>query len=326
MGVAPSLYQEGYEYVTNTDELALEESCFKDFPVDIFFEILTLLSVQDIIHIGFVCKYWRSLHKENYVWGLLYKKKFPWDKTLINKYFDAYNNRMLKKIEVAKQAFNKLEKVFQHENMKYIFNLEIKDHRVMDIPQAISVPPIISLSIIYSQIYKFPIVLTSLENLRELNMGYNKLKKIPPEISRLMNLTKLQLNNNKLTELPPEIGSLNKLLELDIFNNKLTSIPSEIGNLTRLETLSVQCNALTIIPNELNQLEHLRLANFSQNKIEEVPEDLSALTNLQKLLLSNNKIKKIPESLLDLTGILELNFFDNPIEVKLNKMKDALIF
>jgi len=316
------------EFIPNY-EVALEESCFKEMPDDIYYIIFCFLSAQDVVYCGLVCKYWKTLHRDNYVWSLLYKKKFPWDKNIISHYYLSYCNRMEKKLEVAMERYEQLEEVLKSEHMKYLINLEIKDHRVINIPPAISMLSIQNLSVIYTQISTFPTVLTSLENLRELNMGYNKLKKIPPDIAQLKNLTKLQLNNNKLTNIPTEIGSLEKLIELDIFKNKLTSLPSQIGNLTRLETLSVQCNALKFIPEELSQCKHLRMGNFSHNQIEEVPKDLATLTNLQKLLFSKNKIKRIPESLLDMTSLLELNFFDNPIEEypkNADKLGNVIIF
>ncbi len=66
---------------------------------------------------------------------------------------------------------------------------------------------------------------------------------ITPKISTLKNLRALQLNSNKLEILPQEIGELDKLETLSLDNNPLKSLSLRIlASLKQLKTLEVSSN------------------------------------------------------------------------------------
>jgi Leucine-rich repeat (LRR) protein len=69
----------------------------------------------------------------------------------------------------------------------------------------------------------FPMVLTSLEGLTNLDLSNNQLQAIPAEISMMSGLTKLNVMNNQLTDVPVEIAQLNRLNQFDYSGNNFSA-------------------------------------------------------------------------------------------------------
>eukprot|EP01129_Flabellula_baltica_P004809 TRINITY_DN1709_c0_g1_i3.p1 TRINITY_DN1709_c0_g1~~TRINITY_DN1709_c0_g1_i3.p1 ORF type:complete len:292 (+),score=48.04 TRINITY_DN1709_c0_g1_i3:318-1193(+) len=277
--------------------------------------ILKYLSAKDTVACSMVCKLWRGLQNDDEVWVDKFRKKWPWDRVSHN-YREKYVEKMQAFRKKSETQFKELARVLEMD-MRYVHYLEIKDARLTGIPSQISVPPLTSLSVIYTNISIFPEVITSLENLTVLNMGNNKLKRIPPSLCQLKNLTKLLLNNNKIKSLPAEIGSLEKLIVLDVFNNRLEEIPEEIGVLSRLESLSAQNNRLKSLPSSICNCSHLEHINLSNNLLECLPEEIGELGNLKEMKLQQNRLTHLPDSVIEglIFHLETLNLFGNPLRV-----------
>ena len=182
----------------------------------------------------------------------------------------------------------------------------------------------------------FPIRVTELTELRELDLSVNELAgAIPPELGRLTSLRVLNLNY-KLAYLegpiPPELVNLTNLQELALSGlffgpippklGRLTNletlilsgftgpIPPELGNLTALETLDLSGNDLSgSIPPELGRLSALKHLNLHFNELRgPIPPELGNLTALETLDLSGNALSgSIPPELGRLSALKHLN-------------------
>lgn len=291
-----------------------------ELPTEVLLIIFRQLLVADLVACSKVCKRWQIISQDDCLWVDLYKLEWPWESspdmcteaTCIRvKFID----NKLKELSISSQRHRELEVALLND-MRYVYNLEIKSQMIRDIPDAIQSLHLQSLSVIYTKLRTFPIVITQLsETLRELNMGYNALKQLPPEIGRLKNLTKLCLNNNQLDDLPPEIGDLGKLQILDIFFNKLQHLPPEIGHLTRLETLSIQSNQLLSLPPELGKCNHLQVVDLSNNLLTELPSEIDNLQNLRILALGSNRLQKLDGVAWEkLTCLHTLNVYNNQLK------------
>ncbi|KAL3532032.1 hypothetical protein ACH5RR_005553 [Cinchona calisaya] len=120
--------------------------------------------------------------------------------------------------------------------------------------------------------------LSSLDQLRLLDLHNNRLNGTLTPIINCLNLKLIYLSNNDISgEIPPEISSLRRLLRLDLSNNNLRGpMPSQFSNLSRILTISLQNNALSgTIPKFLISLQQLENLNLSNNEFYgSVPQDL----------------------------------------------------
>ena len=88
--------------------------------------------------------------------------------------------------------------------------------------------------------------LTTLQELRVLNLSYNEIYEIGPRtIRRWQNLTELYLSGNDLTSLPSEdFEECGALKVLHINGNKFQVLPAELGKVQKLCILDVSSNSL----------------------------------------------------------------------------------
>jgi Leucine-rich repeat (LRR) protein len=66
--------------------------------------------------------------------------------------------------------------------------------------------------------------ITSLKNIKKLNLRQNKIEKIPDDIINFRNLEYLNLSQNKISDLPNEIYDLKNLIEINLSDNPLFNI------------------------------------------------------------------------------------------------------
>ncbi|KNA03572.1 hypothetical protein SOVF_207770 [Spinacia oleracea] len=112
--------------------------------------------------------------------------------------------------------------------------------------------------------------LSSLDQLRLLDLSNNRLNGSISPLSNCSNLKHVYLSHNDFSgEIPPEFGSLQRLLRLDVSDNNLQGpLPAELKNLTRLLTFRVQNNAISgIIPDFSETLTQLKELNLSNNEL-----------------------------------------------------------
>ena len=94
--------------------------------------------------------------------------------------------------------------------------------------------------------------MSSLSDLRELDVGFNKLESVPESLCFATKLVKMNIGNNfaDMTSLPRSIGNLEMLEELDISNNQMF-LPNSFRMLTRLRVLRVEENPLEVPPRQI---------------------------------------------------------------------------
>ncbi|KAH6825333.1 Leucine-rich repeat protein kinase family protein [Perilla frutescens var. hirtella] len=112
--------------------------------------------------------------------------------------------------------------------------------------------------------------LSSLDQLRILDLRGNRLNGTLKSIAQCVNLKLIYLSGNDFSgEIPQELSSLHRLRRLDLSNNNLRGpIPSQFSNLSRLLTLHLQNNELSgIIPKFLDSFPHLKELNLSNNEL-----------------------------------------------------------
>ncbi len=140
-------------------------------------------------------------------------------------------------------------------------------------------------------ISEFPEFLSSLQNLRYINLDRNSITVLPSSLPP--SLRWLRLNYNKLTSLPAEIGKLTKLERIYLRNNGLTSLPAEIVSCQLLEDIDLSGNKLTEFPALLCDLPALRNIDLSGNKeISKLPDDatLQRMKSLRTLSLTGTSL------------------------------------
>ncbi|XP_043723724.1 leucine-rich repeat receptor-like protein kinase PXC1 [Telopea speciosissima] len=112
--------------------------------------------------------------------------------------------------------------------------------------------------------------LSSLDQLRLLDLHGNRLNGSILSITNCSNLKLLYLSNNDFSgEIPADIASLKRLLRLDLSDNNLRGpIPASISNLTRLLTLRLQNNLFSgQLPDLSFSLPLLKELNVSNNEL-----------------------------------------------------------
>ena len=146
-----------------------------------------------------------------------------------------------------------------------------------------------------------PVELSSLRNLKFLDLGHNRLTGgIPPELGNLVNLEELALQSNGLSSsIPPELGNLKMLRVLNLLEAGLNgTIPPELGRLSNLEILNLGLNWLTgPIPPELGKLTSLSYLRLDAHTFPRrgltgpIPAELATLNKLAVLNLRSNRLE-----------------------------------
>eukprot|EP00180_Rhodochaete_pulchella_P001743 Plantae.Rhodophyta-Rhodochaete_pulchella.ctg2609.p2 GENE.Plantae.Rhodophyta-Rhodochaete_pulchella.ctg2609~~Plantae.Rhodophyta-Rhodochaete_pulchella.ctg2609.p2 ORF type:complete len:275 (+),score=39.73 Plantae.Rhodophyta-Rhodochaete_pulchella.ctg2609:1549-2373(+) len=139
------------------------------------------------------------------------------------------------------------------------------------------------------------LVLSPLQNLRELDLGYSeKLTNLPAAIGDLRSLRVCWLANNRLESLPLEMFKLTAMEELHLFGNDLKGLPDEIGNMASLRVLNAGRNQLTKVPEAVGKLTNLETLHLYENDLDSLPVALSNLPKLKVLSTHGNGRMRVP--------------------------------
>ena len=105
----------------------------------------------------------------------------------------------------------------------------------------------------YNNIKQLPTTMSSLTNLKELNVSFNELESVPESLCFATSLVKMNIGNNfaDMRSLPRSIGNLELLEELDISNNQIRVLPESFRMLTQLRILRAEENPLEVPPREI---------------------------------------------------------------------------
>ncbi|BFU22502.1 leucine rich repeat / protein phosphatase 2C domain containing protein [Entamoeba histolytica HM-1:IMSS-B] len=155
-----------------------------------------------------------------------------------------------------------------------------------------------------------PPLLSTLSNLRSLNLSANQISSFPNEITILTALTALNLTSNCLSLLP-EVNT--EHLHVQKFNasfNHFITLPNSLLSMTSLTSLELTDNNLLIIPSNFTVLIHLRYLSLSSNNLTTFPIQICNFSKLQALIISNNNLYELPSQLTSLSTLttLDLSF------------------
>ncbi len=159
-------------------------------------------------------------------------------------------------------------------------------------------------------------VIYKLTNLKMLSLGFNDIRSIPRGIESLRKLKAFYCNYSKLESLPEEFGQLTNLEILSLSGNKLSGLPASIGDLTKLQKLDLSDNPLIFLPPsfaKLKNLKELTLSECPRLNLDLEAVKLKRLDSLQTLSLRESKMNHVPEDLFLLPHITELDLSGNNI-------------
>ena len=122
----------------------------------------------------------------------------------------------------------------------------------------------VCLNLSFTNLTDIPFTLTSLYNLKILNLDNNQISFIPIELFKLP-LKELHLSNNQIKKLPLELGQLSNLKVLNLQFNRLKNLPFTIGNLLNLEILNINHNYLTELPDNMINMDNLKILYANDN-------------------------------------------------------------
>ena len=130
--------------------------------------------------------------------------------------------------------------------------------------------------------------LSSLTNLKYLNLDACELKSVPTSIINLKQLECLILSLNYLSSLPDNIAEMTSLKEIDLTNNCFTEIPKQIGQVKELLFFDINnaeiagqfingklfCkNTLTIYPTILSECKKLKKVHLYKVIVDKATKD-----------------------------------------------------
>ncbi|MHA1734103.1 MAG: leucine-rich repeat domain-containing protein [Promethearchaeota archaeon] len=131
---------------------------------------------------------------------------------------------------------------------------------------------VVGLSLHGTRLKEFPVEITRLQALENLDLSNNYLRSLSPRMSELVHLKTLNVNNNQLQGIPTSLFSIKSLERIYLKKNKITKLQGEIGALQNLEVLDLSNNDIQEFPPEMGLLQNLWVLNYDEWKVKEIPE------------------------------------------------------
>jgi hypothetical protein len=279
---------------------------------DVYCNILSYLSIKDIVRYGLVSKLFNDITKWEILWKDIFNLHFYDTKIMGKNYYETCKlNIQLRKLRIDicyKGTCVKLYKERRIElyNNKFQFDkwgsqsdndsqLDDDNSQLDDNDSQLDNCKILldnkGFTIIQTEI-------GLLTNLTELDLDCNNIFDIPTEIGNLCNLKYLDLKYNNIINIPSEIYVLTNLVSLELEDNKIVNIPSKLVNLLNLQTLNLSHNTLLSLPTEIGGLCNLRTLNLNNNDtLLSLPSELGNLNNLRVFNLDDNLYNFVPSGL-----------------------------
>lgn len=155
--------------------------------------------------------------------------------------------------------------------------------------------------------------LSSLDNIKVLNLNYNQLQQLPSFQDILAGLKILHVSHNQIQG---EIKGLNleELHTLTLNNNKINSWSLD-NHLPKLRNLHLQYNQLKKIDISAQKFQKLNILFLNENQLknEGLPQQMNS-PYLTHIHLQNNELSAFPNFLIGKRQIRELNLSYNPLE------------
>ena len=146
--------------------------------------------------------------------------------------------------------------------------------------------------------------LSSLQNIEYIGLK-NGVTHLPKSITTLKNLKVLDLSSNQFAYLPDDIGKLQNLVVLHITHTKIKNFPNSIGKLDKLKVLSL--NTLNQLPKNLTKMKSLQRIYLNEPGKLDLKVFFKALAELPKLKRINAvDVRDFPNELIELKTLQEV--------------------
>ncbi|XP_062850475.1 PH domain leucine-rich repeat-containing protein phosphatase 1 [Trichomycterus rosablanca] len=154
-----------------------------------------------------------------------------------------------------------------------------------------------SLNLSNNQLGTFPLALSSISTLTELNLSCNCLSTLHPSVGNMHNLQTLLLDGNMLSSLPAELGSLQRLCYLGLTFNEFSSIPPVLERLTAVERLCMAGNRVERLTLQTFRLLPVKYIDLRLNRISSVvPDEPDFLRHVTQLDVRDNQLIELDAS------------------------------
>ncbi|XP_060770021.1 PH domain leucine-rich repeat-containing protein phosphatase 1 isoform X2 [Neoarius graeffei] len=155
-----------------------------------------------------------------------------------------------------------------------------------------------SLNLSNNQLGTFPLALTSISTLTELNLSCNCISSLHPSVGNMHNLQTLLLDGNMLTSLPVELGSLQRLCYLGLSFNEFSGVPAVLERLSAVERLCMAGNRVEQLALQTFRLLTIKYVDLRLNRISSVvPDEPDFLRHVTQLDVRDNRLSELDASL-----------------------------
>ncbi|XP_060731146.1 PH domain leucine-rich repeat-containing protein phosphatase 1 [Tachysurus vachellii] len=155
-----------------------------------------------------------------------------------------------------------------------------------------------SLNLSNNQLGSFPLALSSISTLTELNLSCNCISNLHPSVGNMHNLQTLLLDGNMLSSLPAELGSLQRLCYLGLSFNEFSGVPSVLEKLSAVERLCMAGNRVEQLMLQTFRLLSIKYVDLRLNRISSViPDQPDFLRHVTQLDVRDNRLSELDASL-----------------------------
>eukprot|EP01133_Synstelium_polycarpum_P001517 gene1517-1772_t len=160
--------------------------------------------------------------------------------------------------------------------------------------------------------------ISTMANVRELNLSRNNLNTLPIGFSRLVHLERLSFEDNALVNMAPETlrilaRALPLLREINLSGNSLEDLPSTLADFPSLSIVKVRANKFAFMPEVIDRLPHLAELDISSCHIATRIPSGCAHASLTSLNLSATHMVTMPDEIGDLSQLKSLYASDNAL-------------
>lgn len=162
--------------------------------------------------------------------------------------------------------------------------------------------------------------LERMNQLQYVILNNNSLTELPSQVSTLSNLRVLEVAGNELTVLPEGLAELTGLEMINLSNNMLTSLAG-LDGCAMMATVNASNNKLSELDIDLTTMPRLHDLLLSGNELTSIPADIGTLPLLEDFTAEDNKITELPFEITKLKKVKTLKLNGNPLkDQKVKKM------
>jgi len=155
----------------------------------------------------------------------------------------------------------------------------------------------------------WPLELTGLRSLTELDLSSCGVSGVPVSLGRLVRLSLLDLGGNWAAPgimLPHDVACCDSMRSLRMNDCSLKKVPECLCLLSAMEYLGLANNQLVALPQALTGLVHLHNLDLAHNEFHTFPTLLAGLTSLNRISFKGCTQMQTPEPLQMLTSLKKL--------------------